>query len=132
MTARAEHLLHIGQDALDEVFDRLQRFAAAGAHCIYAPGMRDIKHIRRLVEMSNTPVNLLVGLPGMNVRAAEMQALGVRRLSVGGSLVRSAFTTVLEAAAEMASGSFDFPDRMVSDAALQKRFSRANVGGHRR
>lgn len=123
VTARAEQVLHRGAEGTEEALSRLARYAAAGAHCVYAPGIRDTQTIRRMVETAGAPVNLLVGLKGMSARADDMAALGVRRLSVGGSLMRLGLTAVVRAAAEAAEGRFDFPDDAMPDAELQKRFA---------
>lgn len=126
VTARAEQLLHAGPEALEEVVERLGRYAAAGAHCVYAPGMRDPETIREVAATVGAPLNVLVGIPGMRARAADMEQLGVRRLSVGGSLVRTGLAAVAEAAGEMAEGRFDFPDRAILNAELQARFGRGS------
>lgn len=123
VTARAEQMLHRGAEGLDEAAARLARFAAAGAHCVFAPGAQGADAITRLVEAADgAPLNVLVGMTGMHARAADMEALGVRRLSVGGSLMRVALGAVVEAAEEIAEGRFDYTDGMVSDTDLQARF----------
>lgn len=121
VTARAEQLLHEGPDALDEVVERLRRYAAAGAHCVYAPGLRDADTIRQVAASVDAPLNVLVGIAGMQARADEMAELGVRRLSVGGSLIRTGLTAVAEAAREMSEGRFDFPDRALPGDELLRR-----------
>lgn len=121
LTARADQVLYHGEDGLDEGLARLERFAATGAHCVYAPGIRDRDVIRDLVASVGAPVNVLVGIAGMAASYEEMRALGVRRLSVGGSLSRLALTAVAEAAAEMARGDFGFPDRALSGDELLAR-----------
>lgn len=126
LTARAEQVLHHGEDGLDEALARLERFAAAGAHCVYAPGIRDRDVIRDLVAGVGAPVNVLVGIAGMAASYEEMRALGVRRLSVGGSLSRLALTAVADAAAEMVRGDFGFPDRALSEEELLARFAGSN------
>jgi len=123
VTARAEQLLHDAPDGLEEATERLRRFGAAGAHCVYAPGLRDPEDIRQVAATVGAPLNVLVGIPGMHARAADMAALGVRRLSVGGSLMRAGLGAVDAAALEMADGRFDFPDRAIPDAKLQARFA---------
>ena len=123
ITARAERLLHGGPGGMDDVVDRLARFAAAGAHCVYAPGLRTADHIRRVAEAVDAPINVLVGIAGLHARADDMAALGVRRLSVGGSLMRTALAAVALAAQEMAHGVFDFPDRAIPEADLQAHFA---------
>lgn len=122
LTARAEQVLHTGPAGLDEAIERLHRFAAAGAHCVYAPGIRDREVIRSLVEDVGAPLNVLVGISGMGAGYDEMRALGVRRLSVGASLFRVGLTAVAEAAAEMGRGTFTFADRARSEDDLVGQF----------
>src|SRR3981189_2055832 len=78
-----------GQTDLALVIDRLNAYAEAGADCLYAPGIRSKEHIAAVVKAVHPkPVNLLIGSPGLSV--AEAADLGVRRVSVGGSLARAA------------------------------------------
>jgi 2-methylisocitrate lyase-like PEP mutase family enzyme len=83
------------------VIDRLQAYAAAGADCLYAPGIKTKEEISAVVKAVHPkPVNLLIGAPGLSVR--EAADLGVRRISVGGSLARTAWAGFMKAAREMA------------------------------
>ena len=124
ITARAEQLLHGGPDRLDEAVGRLHRYASAGAHCVHAPGLRAPDTIRAVARDVGAPLNVLVGLPGMHARAEEMAALGVRRLSVGGSLARTGLGAIARAAEEMAAGDFGFADRAMPGPDLLERFER--------
>ena len=87
---------------------RLKAYADAGADCLYAPGIRTAEHIRTVVEaMHPTPVNLLVGAPS-DLSLAQIADLGVRRVSVGGALARTAWGGFMKAARNLAEqGSFD-------------------------
>jgi len=116
LTARAECYLVGHEDAFRESLRRLQRFAEVGADCVYAPGVRDRDEIRVFVADAGAPVNVLVGMPGMNATLDEMRDLGVRRLSTGGSLMRATLAPLIEAAKEMQAGRFTFPDRAVPEA----------------
>ena len=84
------------------------RYAAAGADCLYAPGIREPEHIRAIVEaVAPKPVNLLLsgpaGLTGsVDLTMADAAALGVRRVSVGGALARAAWGGFIRAATELA------------------------------
>src|SRR5205085_17992 len=90
LTARTEGFI-AGRPDLDETLRRLTAFAEAGADCLYAPGIRAREQIAAVVQaVAPKPVNLLVGAPFLT--AAEAGALGVRRISVGGALARSAWT----------------------------------------
>jgi 2-methylisocitrate lyase-like PEP mutase family enzyme len=123
ITARAEQLVHDGPGGLEEAVERLQRFAAAGAHCVYAPGLRDEETIQSVAASAGAPLNVLVGMAGMHATTTRMTELGVRRLSVGGSLVRVALAAVDRAAAEMAGGRFEFPDHAIADPDLMARYA---------
>ncbi|MEQ8603272.1 MAG: isocitrate lyase/phosphoenolpyruvate mutase family protein [Marivibrio sp.] len=118
VTARAESYLVGVPKAADDALDRLQRYAAEGADCVYAPGVRDRDEIRRLVEETGAPLNVLIGIKGMEASLDEMQALGVKRLSVGGALSRLAWRAVMDGIAELRDGRFTFPERMASDAEI--------------
>src|ERR1700759_486903 len=90
-----------GQDDLALVIDRLQAYAEAGADCLYAPGIKTKEQISAIVKaVAPKPVNLLIGTSGLSL--AEATDLGVRRISVGGSLARSAWGGFMQAAKEMA------------------------------
>src|ERR1700689_535151 len=89
LTGRCEGFL-VGQTDLTMVIDRLNAYAEAGADCLYAPGIRSKEQIAAVVKAVHPkPVNLLQGWPGLTV--AEIAELGVRRISVGGSLARTAW-----------------------------------------
>jgi 2-methylisocitrate lyase-like PEP mutase family enzyme len=100
LTGRCEGFL-VGQADLDMVIDRLQAYAEAGADCLYAPGIKTREQISAVVKAVHPkPVNLLIGASGLS--AAEAGDLGVRRISVGGSLARSAWAGFMRAAREIA------------------------------
>ena len=83
------------------VIDRLQAYSEAGADCLYAPGIKTSEQISAIVKAVHPkPVNLLIGAPFMSV--AEAGDLGVRRISVGGSLARTAWAGFMRAASEIA------------------------------
>jgi 2-methylisocitrate lyase-like PEP mutase family enzyme len=106
LTARAECFL-VGIDDIDEVIRRLTAYTNAGADCLYAPGIKERDHIKKIVEaVAPKPVNLLISAPGgLTMRDAE--ELGVRRVSVGGALARAAWGGFIGAAKQLAEqGSF--------------------------
>jgi 2-methylisocitrate lyase-like PEP mutase family enzyme len=98
LTARAEGFLH-GAPHLDEVIRRLKAFSAAGADCLYAPGIREESQIRAVVQaVAPKPVNLLsIGVP-----VSTAASWGVRRISVGGALAGVAYGGFYAAAQEIA------------------------------
>ncbi len=100
LTGRCEAFLW-GQPDLALVIDRLTAYAEAGADCLYAPGIKTREEISAVVKaVAPKPVNLLIGGSGLSLKQAE--ELGVRRISVGGSLARMAWAGYMRAAKEMA------------------------------
>jgi len=100
LTGRCEGFL-VGQPDLDLVIDRLKAYSQAGADCLYAPGIKTREQIVAVVKAVHPkPVNLLIGASGLSLKDAA--DLGVRRISVGGSLARSAWAGFMKAASEMA------------------------------
>jgi len=101
LTARSEGFL-VGRPDLDETLRRLGAYAEAGADCLYAPGIKSRDAIAAVVRaVAPKPVNVLVG--GSPATVAELAALGVRRISVGGALARAAWKGFMSAASEIAS-----------------------------
>ena len=105
LTGRSEGFV-CGRPDIDETIRRLCAYGEAGADCLYAPRIGSIEHIAAIVAaVSPKPVNLLVNAPFLTV--AEAADLGVRRISVGGTLARTAWAGFLQAAKEIAEeGSF--------------------------
>ena len=101
LVGRAECFL-VGQDDIAEVVRRLQAYAEAGADCLYAPGIRTHEQVAAVVKaVAPKPVNVLISGPG-GLTIAEVAALGVRRVSVGGALARVAWGEFMRAAQELA------------------------------
>ena len=121
LTARSEGFL-VGRSDLAETIRRLRAYAAAGADCLYAPGLRSTADITAVVNaVAPKPVNVLVGSDFATV--ADLAALGVRRISVGGALARAAWTGFLDAAKEIAvHGTFTRVGRAVTFADLNQLF----------
>lgn len=100
LTGRCEAFLY-GLTDLNMVIERLQAYSAAGADCLYAPGIKSKEDIAAIVKAVHPkPVNLLIGASGLSLQQAE--ELGVRRISVGGMLARSAWAGFMKSAKEMA------------------------------
>jgi len=106
LVGRAECFL-VGQPDLDETIRRLKAYSDAGADCLYAPGLRTPEQISAVVAaIAPKPFNLLVG-SASKLTVAEIAALGVRRVSVGGALARSAWGGFIRSAKALAEhGSF--------------------------
>ncbi len=100
LTGRSEGFI-AGRPDLRETIRRLEAYANAGADCLYAPGVRSHADIVAMVSaVAPTPVNVLVGSDFTTV--AKLASAGVRRISVGGALARSAWAGFLDAAREIA------------------------------
>jgi 2-methylisocitrate lyase-like PEP mutase family enzyme len=121
LTARCEAFLVGGAD-LQETIHRLNAYAAAGAECVYAPGIRKLADIEQLVNaVAPVAVNVLVGSDFTTV--AELARLGVRRISVGGALARAAWTGFFTAAREIAEqGTFAALTNAIPFADMQRAF----------
>jgi 2-methylisocitrate lyase-like PEP mutase family enzyme len=121
LTGRCEAFLR-GVKDLNLVIDRLTAYAEAGADCLYAPGISTKEEISAVVKAVHPkPVNLLVGSAGS---LADIGALGVRRISVGGSLARMAWAGFMKASKEMAEkGTFSEFANGFPGSELNKMFS---------
>ena len=100
LTGRSEGFV-CGRPDIDETIRRLRAYAEAGADCLYAPRIESVEHVTAIVSaVSPKPVNLLINAPFLTV--AQAAELGVRRISVGGTLARTAWGGFLDAAKEIA------------------------------
>lgn len=99
LTGRSEGFV-CGRPDIDETIRRLRAYADAGADCLYAPRIESVDQVAAIVAaVAPKPVNLLINAPFMTV--AEAAQLGVRRISVGGTLARTAWDGFLRAAREI-------------------------------
>ena len=120
LVARTEGLL-ADPRAVTPAIDRLVAFAAAGADCLYAPGVRAREDIAAMARaVAPRPLNVLMSGPGLSL--AELAALGVRRVSVGGALARVAWAAAVAAATEMRAGSFAGLARAMPSIDLDQTF----------
>ena len=124
LVGRAECYL-VGRPHLDETIARLEGYSDAGADCLYAPGIRTREDITAVVKaVAPKPVNLLIGW-ATELTLADIAALGVRRISVGGALARCAWGGFIRAAKLMAEeGRFDGLANAASGADLNGVFGR--------
>jgi 2-methylisocitrate lyase-like PEP mutase family enzyme len=100
LTGRSEGFV-VGHPDIDDTIRRLRAYAEAGADCLYAPRLDKVEHVEAVVAaVAPKPVNLLINAPFSTV--AEAAQLGVRRISVGGTLARTAWGGFLQAATEIA------------------------------
>jgi 2-methylisocitrate lyase-like PEP mutase family enzyme len=114
LTARTENFLH-GHPDLDDTIKRLQAFEKAGADVLFAPGLPSLDAVRTVCSSLSKPVNFMVAIPGRSFSVAELQAAGVRRISLATSLYRAALSGLYQAAVEVKEkGTFDFLNTLVS------------------
>jgi 2-methylisocitrate lyase-like PEP mutase family enzyme len=100
LTARAENYL-AGRADLNDTIRRLQAYQEAGADVLFAPGLKSKDEIAAVVSSVDRPVNVIMGYPDVQLDLEELSAIGVKRVSVGGSLARAVLGAFLRAAQEM-------------------------------
>ena len=122
-TARAENFIR-GVPDLDDVIRRLKAYKDAGADCLYAPGIKTREQIEAVVKaVAPKPVNFLGG-GAFGFTVSDLAGMGVRRISVGGSLARVAMHAFIRTATEIANdGKFDGFAGLITNAELNKFFS---------
>jgi 2-methylisocitrate lyase-like PEP mutase family enzyme len=120
LTARAENFLH-GRPDLDDTIRRLQSFSKAGADVLYAPGLSSLEAIRAVCASVSKPVNVVMGLVGVTFSVEELAAVGVKRISVGGSFARAALGGFVRAAREVKEkGTFTYAAEALSSAEVKR------------
>ena len=125
LTARAENYLH-GRPNLDDTIARLCAYQEAGADVLYAPGLTTRDEVAAVITSVDRPVNVLQGLQGAQLGLAELVALGAKRVSVGGSLARAAYGSLMRAGREMQErGTFTYARDAVSHRELCTLFASA-------
>jgi len=123
LTARAENYLW-GRPDLADTIKRLQLFSEAGADVLYAPGLPDLDAIRTVCQEVDKPVNVVMGLQGVNYSVRELSDVGVKRVSVGGSFARAALGEMIRAAREvLEQGTFSYSDKAISSNEITRMMS---------
>jgi 2-methylisocitrate lyase-like PEP mutase family enzyme len=123
LTARAENYI-VGRPNLDDTIARLQAYQEAGADVLFAPGLTSKEEIATVIRSVDRPLNVIMGLQGVQLSLADLSALGVRRVSVGSALSRAALAAFLRASQEMRDhGTFTFAENAVRYADLNAMFS---------
>ena len=111
-TARCENFLR-GNPDIDDTIRRLQAYEKAGADVLFAPALPNIEAVRLVCQSLSKPFNFMAGIKGKSFSVAELEAAGVRRISLATSLYRAAMAGMKAAAEEVkTSGSFGYLDRM--------------------
>jgi 2-methylisocitrate lyase-like PEP mutase family enzyme len=125
LTGRAENYLW-GRPDIRDTIRRLQAYQDAGADVLYAPGLTRKEDIADVVKSVDRPVNLVMGLQGVQLSLAELSALGVKRISVGSALARAALGAFLRSAREMLDeGTFTFANEAANYRELNAMFEPA-------
>ncbi len=118
LTARTENFLR-GNPDLEDTVRRLQAFEKAGADVLFAPGLPDLAAVRSVCAAISAPVNFMAGIRGKSFTVAELEAAGVRRVSLATSLYRAALSGLLDAAREVAEqGTFGYLERTLTTPEL--------------
>jgi 2-methylisocitrate lyase-like PEP mutase family enzyme len=129
LTARAENFLN-GRADLDDTIRRLQSFEDAGADVLYAPGLKDLATIKTVVSAVSKPVNVVMSHADPTLTAADLAAVGVKRISVGGSISRYALAAFLRAGREIKEmGAFTFIRDATPSKELRSAFAQGQPGG---
>lgn len=122
LNARTDTYL-ASDDPFDETVERARRYVDAGADCVFVPGVADEDTIRRLVAAIPAPLNIVAGLASAT-SAPRLFELGVKRVSLGGSIARAALSLVERAGQELLeTGTLGFLDGALSYAETQERFT---------
>ena len=123
LTARSENYL-VGKPDLKDTIERLQMYQEAGADVLYAPGLTSKDDIAAVVSSVDRPVNVLMALKVVQLDLQDISAIGVKRISVGSALARSAFGSLFRAAREMREhGTFTFSEDAVPYSELNHFFA---------
>lgn len=120
LSARTENFLR-NQPDLEDTIRRLQAFEKAGADVLFAPGLPDLAAVKAVCQAVKKPVNFMVGIPGKSFSVAELEAAGVRRISLATSLYRAAMSGLIAAAKEVSEqGSFGYVGSSIPSAEIAK------------
>ncbi len=112
LTARCENFLR-GHPDLDDTIRRLQAYERAGADVLFAPALPDLDAVRSVCAALEKPVSFMVGMKGRSFTLAELEAAGVRRVSLATSLYRVAMKAAADAARDaLEHGRFDYVERL--------------------
>lgn len=124
LTARAENLIH-GRPDLNDTIRRLEAFADAGADVLFAPGLKTRKEIEAVVKaVAPRPVNVVMGLTAGDFSLDMLAEIGVKRVSLGSTLIRAAYGAFFRAAEEIRQqGTFTFSKEAKPYADINKLFN---------
>jgi 2-methylisocitrate lyase-like PEP mutase family enzyme len=125
LTARTDAMQTHPQDALGTAIRRANLFLEAGADCVFIPGVTDLDSIALLLREIPGPINIVAGLGTAQGNAHHMLAAGIRRVSLGGSIARSALGFIRQCARELrGEGTFAFADNQIAPTDLNALFAK--------
>lgn len=124
LTARTDAYLAGVEKPFAEAVERCNAYREAGADCLFVPGASDPKTIEALVREIKGPISVVMGLTGSPLTVPQLGSLGVRRVTIGGSLARATYGLIRKAAAEMAElGTFSYAAQQIPDSELSQFFA---------
>ncbi len=94
-------MLRWGETRLELVIERLAAFENAGADVLYAPGLHTLESMREVCSALQCPVNAVIEMSGTPFSVAEIAETGVKRISLGAVLARTAYDAMIKAATEI-------------------------------
>ncbi len=124
LTARTDCYLAQVENPFSAAVERANRYREAGADCLFVPGISDPDIIKALAKEIDGPLTVVMGLSGATLCVAHLAELGVKRITIGGSLARATYGLIRQAALEMKEhGSFSFANQQIPDDELCRFFS---------
>lgn len=124
LTARTDCYLANTPTPFSEAVHRANLYREAGADCLFIPGVSDPDTLTELVKEIDGPLTVVMGLSGSALTVSQLQEIGVRRVTIGGSLARATYGLIRKAAQEMAQhGTFDYSTQQIPHAELCAFFS---------
>ncbi len=128
LTARTDPYLVGAAEPFADAVERCNAYREAGADCLFIPGASDPETIAALVREIAGPITVVMGLSGSTLTVPQLGALGVRRVTIGGSLARTVFGLIRRAATEMAErGSFTFANEQIPHGELSQFFAKQRL-----
>ena len=128
LTARTDAFLGESSDPLGTAIGRANRFLEAGADCVFVTGVADLPTMKILVREIGGPINIVAGLMSAEGNAYEMLEAGIRRISLGGSIARTALGLIRQCASELHErGTFSFAAAQMPQSDLNALFAKARA-----
>lgn len=122
ITGRAESMYFDVPNPLDDAIERANRYVAAGADCIFIPGLADIETIASTAAAVDAPLSIGIGTGGSDYSVSELGDAGVRRISTGGAIPRAVYSAINSIGQEMLDGTFTFMADIMSDTEVEGLF----------